>query len=94
MTERYFPNDPELINEIIEASEELIAESLTRVFGAASSLQCNVSLQALHLLAPKRYVLRPHCEVHATYASSKPYVSNVSSTLSGRTFVKADTVHV
>ena len=34
MTERYFPNDPELINEIIEASEELIAETLSRVFGS------------------------------------------------------------
>jgi integrase len=34
MTERYFPNDPELLNEIIEASEELIAERLTSVLGA------------------------------------------------------------
>jgi hypothetical protein len=34
MTERYFPDDPELIGEIIEASEALIAERLDTVFGA------------------------------------------------------------
>jgi hypothetical protein len=34
MTERYFPDDPELINDLIEASEELMAERLDSVFGA------------------------------------------------------------
>ena len=35
MTERYFPNDPELINEIYEAQEDLIAERLDVIFGAS-----------------------------------------------------------
>lgn len=34
MTERYFPDDPDLINEVIEASESLIAERLDSIFGA------------------------------------------------------------
>jgi hypothetical protein len=34
MTEKYFPNDPELMNDLIEASEELIAERLDSVFGS------------------------------------------------------------
>jgi hypothetical protein len=34
MTERYFPNDPELLNNLIESSEELIAERLDSVFGS------------------------------------------------------------
>jgi hypothetical protein len=34
MTERYMPNDPELINDLIEASEELVAERLDALFGA------------------------------------------------------------
>ena len=34
MTERYLPNDPDFIGEIIEASEALVAERLDAVFGA------------------------------------------------------------
>jgi hypothetical protein len=34
MTERYFPDDPELISDICEASEQLIAQRLDAVIGA------------------------------------------------------------
>jgi integrase len=34
MTERYYPNDPELLNDIYEAHEELIAERLDTIYGA------------------------------------------------------------
>jgi hypothetical protein len=34
MTEAYLPNDPELVSELIEASEELMAERLDSIFGA------------------------------------------------------------